>query len=117
MQQTININCLSTLKNKPQKIKHNKQCRDNDVSAETLIFNLDQPNKSYITRNKTKYIRKKKHDKRASIQKTKELDFPQTGAIFERSLRMYLISVFPESGFLARTATVARLTMSRPLRT
>ena len=58
MQQTINIKCLSRLKNKPQKIKHNKQCRDNDVSAETLIFNLDQPNKSYITRNKTKYTRK-----------------------------------------------------------
>ena len=93
--------------------------RDNDVSAETLIFNLNQPNKSYITRNKNK-IHKKKHDKRAFIQKTKtrkKLDFPQTGAIFERSLRMYLISVFPESGFLVRTATVARLTVSRPLRT
>ena len=71
MQQTINIKCLSTLnKIKTEKIKHNKQCRDNDVSAETLIFNLDQPNKSYITRNKNK-IHKKKHDKRAFIQKTK----------------------------------------------
>ena len=54
MQQTINIKCLSTL----NKIKHNKQCRDNDVSSETLIFNLDQPNKSYITRNKNNYTRK-----------------------------------------------------------
>ena len=89
--------------------------RDNDVSAVTLIW-TNQTN--HILRVLKTKIHKNTINGHLFKNKTqKGLDFPQTGAIFERSLRMCLISVFTESGFLARTATVARLTMSRPLRT